>query len=191
MLNEIMCPESAWLQQAQHPETKSFTHMGALLFNNQLDEFMEASFEKLPCLIRHSSSSQKQPPLETVFSKDMLLGISANNNKDEDAVSIPVMNNMSVRKYTDKHEREVFEFPDDATVDSKQLKYLFKSGYTVQFFQPQRFSNALHHICAGFEYHFGSLAGSSAYLTPPHTQVAGRQREREKKKKEREREHDE
>lgn len=166
-LKEILCPESAWLSHVEQPDAKSyFKQMDSLLFGNQFNEFMETSFEKIPCLIRHSSSSSQKSSLEAVFSKRVLSGISSNADHP-----IPVMNNMSVRKYTDKHEREVFEFPDDAAVESKQLKSLFKSGYTVQFFQPQRFSTPLHHICAGFEYLFGSLAGSSAYLTPPHTQV--------------------
>jgi hypothetical protein len=182
-LNEILCKDSAWLQELHSPTpslTHSFTHMDKLLFDNKFTDFMTSSFEKLPCLIRHSMDSQEPQELQEVFSQQLLSGICDNE-------VIPVQHNMAVRKYTyshttsnkshedeESHEesrvRDVFEFPESATADSQQLQQLYQDGYTVQFFQPQRFSDALHSVCAGFEYMFGSLAGSSAYLTPAKTQ---------------------
>lgn len=50
------------------------------------------------------------------------------------------------------------------------MKSVFSDGYTVQFFQPQRYSDGLFHINASFEKYFQVLAGASAYLTPKNTQ---------------------
>ena len=52
----------------------------------------------------------------------------------------------------------------------KQVKKAFQDNYTIQFFQPQRYSNHIHEIISLFENTFGTLSGSSAYMTPPHAQ---------------------
>lgn len=167
-LNEIMGTEYLWLNQLNQPNNECFKKIDTLLFNGRFDEFMESSFEKFPCIIKQHSKSQEDN-LKSVFSKEYLNKICSGDEKLPWGM-IPVTNNLAARKYSKTHEKQIFDFPDDATASSKQLTQLYNDGYTVQFFQPQRFSDGLHHICAGFEFLFGSLAGSSAYLTPPRTQ---------------------
>ena len=161
-LQELRCPDSGWLEQAETPQADSYKQLNKLLFNNKFDNFIETCFEKLPCVIRHSLPS-RSPSLLSLFSQKKLISIC-------EEYDISYLNNLSARKYTENHISDVYEPPEDGVASRKQLKSLFKKDYTVQFFQPQRFSDGFHDICAGFEYLFGTLAGASAYLTPAHTQ---------------------
>ncbi len=54
---------------------------------------------------------------------------------------------------------------------SKQVDALIQSGFSVQFYQPQRYIDSLCAVNAALEQYFGCLAGASAYLTPPHAQA--------------------
>ncbi|KAL6070192.1 Bifunctional lysine-specific demethylase and histidyl-hydroxylase [Balamuthia mandrillaris] len=45
-----------------------------------------------------------------------------------------------------------------------------KEGATIQFFQPQQYSEELHVLCHALEQVFGCLVGANVYLTPPKAQ---------------------
>ena len=169
-LKEVFSDFSTTLSSPSALSSTSFKKIFSLLFGSEEDSFFKADFERLPCVVRHSSAEKKKikngAALDHVFSRHMLTQICSNKEQE-----IRVENNLSARRYSADHERESYQFDDEnAVVTSGELKKLFKAGYTVQFYQPQRFSDILHHICAGFEYSFGTLAGASAYLTPAKTQ---------------------
>ena len=89
-------------------------------------------------------------------------------------------NNLTITKYMNK--QRIDRAPDGGDADDEEeggpsvpiareaLVSAFKAGFTVQFYQPQRFADSLYKINAGFEHVFGTLAGASAYLTPPRSQ---------------------
>lgn len=54
--------------------------------------------------------------------------------------------------------------------DAATINRLFAEGCTMQFHQPQRFSEELWRLLAALERQLGCLAGCNAYLTPKGTQ---------------------
>eukprot|EP00750_Incisomonas_marina_P012486 INCI16897.1.p1 GENE.INCI16897.1~~INCI16897.1.p1 ORF type:complete len:704 (-),score=149.23 INCI16897.1:146-2176(-) len=58
----------------------------------------------------------------------------------------------------------------DSPVTADQFDNVLDTGNTIQFFQPQRYSDLLWDVQSHLETLFGCLVGSSAYLTPPNTQ---------------------
>ena len=48
--------------------------------------------------------------------------------------------NFNILKY-DGCDRDLWDNKDDEFLEPSQLKDIFQKGYTVQFFQPQRFSD--------------------------------------------------
>lgn len=125
------------------------------------EEFLLTMWEKGPVLF-NNLREERINPIDCIFSRLFLISTCEKE-------AIPYGNNMNVVKYT-TGVKSSQEYPFNDPIDSKNLAKLFKKGYTVQFFQPQRFSDCLHSICAGFEYIFGTLAGASAYLTPANAQ---------------------
>lgn len=53
---------------------------------------------------------------------------------------------------------------------AKIIKKLWKDGATFQQHQPQHHSTVLQQLMSVLESLFGSLVGSNAYITPPHSQ---------------------
>ena len=64
-------------------------------------------------------------------------------------------------------ERKSWSFKSDVA-SSKEVQSAFKKSFTVQFFQPHRFSDELHCINAGFENIFDLLLG---HLLTFHQQI--------------------
>lgn len=59
----------------------------------------------------------------------------------------------------------------EGCISADEIKKQFEdNGLTVQFYQPQRFSDPLWYLQSAFERVFGCLAGASAYLTPANNQ---------------------
>lgn len=75
---------------------------------------------------------------------------------------------LTICKYVDET-RENYDGEDFAS--RKKVARLFDKRYSCQFYQPQRYVDELFKINAAFETYFGSLAGASAYLTPPAAQA--------------------
>lgn len=117
-----------------------------------LGDFFAHCWEKYPC---HFSRNSTEDSFKSIFCKDLLL-----KTIDENHLSMET--NFAAMKYTENNGRVSFE--------GESAKEALNSGNTVQFFQPQRFCHQLFAIMSSCETLFGTLAGASAYLTPPNAQ---------------------
>lgn len=152
-------------------DPKEFRNIFSYLTDNRSSVFFEEYWEQRPVHFKSrkcSSKSRSEGQNEkcgiinqNVFSQRKLFEIVDSN-------SLLIGTNLSAVKYVKKI-RESRLFNSDMAC-SVEIEKSFKELYTIQFFQPQRFSDELHCINAGFEHIFGSLAGASAYLTPANTQ---------------------
>lgn len=77
---------------------------------------------------------------------------------------------LRVCQYAAEQDRRSEAFADGDLVTADAVQHSFEEGGTVQFFQPQRFVDALWRINGGLEAFFSNLVGASAYLTPPGSQ---------------------
>ncbi|OQR81586.1 nucleolar protein [Thraustotheca clavata] len=141
---------------------KSNTHAPTSLLESILGmsftKFQAEYFEKKPL---HLSNVQ---PCSGLFSRQKLLEILSQQ-------ALEYTSDLTITHYKD-NQRENYQPPDETTIaTSKQVEKLMKNGYSVQFYQPQRYNDQLCTINAALEQQFGCLAGSSAYLTPPHAQA--------------------
>lgn len=141
-------------------DLKGFRNIFALLTCNKVEVFFRDYWEKRP--VHFSKSNESHNIInENVFSKAKLLEIISRNDLDLET-------NLSAVQYSNNL-RTSWPFQSDIA-NAKEVLRAFSKSQTVQFFQPQRFSDELHEINAGFEHIFGSLAGASAYLTPAKSQ---------------------
>ncbi|ETV96185.1 hypothetical protein H310_10379 [Aphanomyces invadans] len=135
--------------------------LSALLQGMSMETFDSEYFEKKPLHIKDIY------PCSGLFSRSSLLNIIANE-------SLRHNDDLTVTVYKDGV-RQNFEPPEDDDHDgvatSEQVDKLMTSGYSVQFYQPQRYQKNICNINAALEAHYGCLAGASAYLTPPHAQA--------------------
>ena len=96
-----------------------------------------------------------------ILKEQSINNISTNFNivkyENNQRISHPIMNDSNINTHI-------------PTCMYKQVKKAFQDNYTIQFFQPQRYSNHIHEIISLFENTFGTLCGSSAYMTPPRAQ---------------------
>ena len=124
------------------------------------ENFFQTYWEKKPV---HFDNHGKADNLvnKRVFSKAKLLEILGSHD-------LPLETTLSALQYKD-YVRKSWPFESEVA-NSIEVSEAFSQLQTVQFFQPQRFSDELYRISAGFEHVFGSLAGASAYLTPAHSQ---------------------
>lgn len=141
-------------------DLKGFREVFRLLTGNRIDAFFNDCWEKNPVHFRSDGDSHKLID-SNVFSRKKLMEIIENHQ-------LPLDTNLSAVKYTGNC-RKSWAF-DSEVANTKEVAEAFRKLQTVQFFQPQRFSDDLHRINAGFEFIFGSLAGASAYLTPANSQ---------------------
>lgn len=128
-------------------------------------DFFSTYFEKKPLLIRERGL-KRQLFSKNLFTRDFLLEIVDQYNLSHGADFI-------LCKYID-FKRIDYEVPtrkSDAKICSAMMKACFRDSYSCQFYQPQRYSDDLHRLCASFENTFGCLTGSSVYLTPPKAQA--------------------
>lgn len=141
------------------------------------DAFISDIFEQTPCLFHRRENDANQSPIVEIISKKSFIQLIKTEFNDE----IDPMNNISAVRYINDERDDLDWFNiksskkrksqnDETIVTSKHIEMAFSDKYTIQFYQPQRFVDPLHKINSSFEYKFGSLAGSSAYLTPNNTQ---------------------
>ena len=137
-----------------------FRSIFSLLTENDQENFFRNYWEKKPV---HFDNYGKADNLvnKDVFSKAKLLEIL-------DSHDLPLETTLSALQYKDNI-RKSWTFESEVA-NAREVSKAFNQLQTVQFFQPQRFSDKLYSISAGFEHVFGSLAGASAYLTPAHSQ---------------------
>ena len=126
-------------------------------------EFFASAFEKQPVHFKNSAPSgdDMQRRLTDLFSRKTLSEICQSNELD-------VETNIQAFRYNGST-RSTKNFKNE-TISVSELESSFRAGFSCQFFQPQRFSDGLHVLNAGFEYEFGTLTGASAYLTPARSQ---------------------
>ncbi|OQR93116.1 nucleolar protein [Achlya hypogyna] len=124
-----------------------------------LTAFQADYFEKKPLVVKDVS------PCAGLFSRQKLLEVLSRD-------PLEYSTDLTVTHYKDG-QRENYE-PEDPTntlATSKQVEKQLKAGYSVQFYQPQRYNDELCAVNAALEQTFGCLAGASAYLTPPNAQA--------------------
>ena len=145
-------------EESTSPSSEDF--FASFFGGHSLSEFVEQYFERHPVHIQrpeHAAAAFCQ-----IFSREKLLTIITRNDP------IPLESNLTAVRYVNKfREDRIFT---SSTANKRELAQAFKDKFTVQFYQPQRFSDELHRINAMLENLFGSLAGASAYLTPANTQ---------------------
>ena len=143
-------------------DSQDFRHVFDAIVGSA-EEFFSSAFEQQPVHFKNaaSSSDDAQPRLAGLFSREKLRGICQSNE-------LEVETNIQAFRYNGSH-RSNKSFKNETIVTS-ELESSFRAGFSCQFFQPQRFSDGLHVLNAGFEYVFGTLAGASAYLTPARSQ---------------------
>lgn len=147
--------------------------MGHKAFDQLLGNDMTAAtffneyWEKKPLIIRRNDSNF----YSNCFDRDQMMDILTTSDRNVDNSAVPLLRfakDLRVCRYIAGKRIDAFENGSVAT--SEQLTSAFAEGYTTQFFQPQRYSNKLWEIIADMEASFGTLVGSSAYLTPPGSQ---------------------
>lgn len=131
---------------------------GAIISDSE--HFFRDFWEKKACIIRRKCVLTEEEG-GVFFSKKYLADVLDDN-------IIAYSTNITMCKYEDL--KRVGKTFDGTFAASKEVLKAFKDGYTAQFYQPQRFSDGLYCINAGFEHLFGTLAGASAYLTPSSSQ---------------------
>jgi hypothetical protein len=149
-------PEAFLEALAKKLTTEAYSDLFDLLLGGKTQEFFENCWEKSPAIFRRGLSATADIP--ELFSKRILTEIVG-------AIPLEYESNFNILRY-DGIDRDLWHCGDSLHPNSSDIKEIFREGYTVQFFQPQRFSDGLFLINASFEKHFQSLAGASAYLTP-------------------------
>ncbi|KAF0720378.1 Aste57867_354 [Aphanomyces stellatus] len=136
----------------------------ALLKGTTVEAFDRDVFEKKPLLIKSIT------PCSGLFSRQALLDVLG-----RESLEYTTDLTVTVYKNGERHNFEPEENDDDdeaaAIATADQVDDLLSSGYSVQFYQPQRYVDQLCAFNAALEAHYGCLAGSSAYLTPPNAQA--------------------
>ena len=130
------------------------------LIGISVDQFFESYWETFPCHFRRNKDCNNGERF-LFFKKDFIRII-----QDQ---SLIYGNNVSIVKYINGTRTSLECNPEDK-LKASDIRKAFNEGYTVQFYQPQRFIDGLYHVNAGFEYIFGTLAGASAYMTPSKAQ---------------------
>ena len=141
-------------------DKSDFRSIFSLLTANSQENFFETYWEKRPVHFDNFGNVDNLVN-ENVFSREKLLRILGVH-------ALPVETTLSALQYKDNL-RKSWVFESDIA-DAREVFDAFSHSQTVQFYQPQRFSDELVIISAGFEHVFGSLAGASAYLTPANSQ---------------------
>ena len=111
--------------------------------------FFARIWEKEPC--KFTWNGPQKVSMDHIMTRDGLLRVVSDNQ-------IVHETNLAAMRYTSEG-RVPLHFVSDV-ITKKDIVKAFKDKYTVQFFQPQRFSDGLHVLCAGFEHVFGTLAGA-------------------------------
>ena len=129
-------------------------------------QFLSESWEKQ--VIHFKNNNTNFDNSSESFSDETFLHIL-----EQESIS-NISTNFNIVKY-ENNQRISHSIMNDSNTNThvpiyKQVKKAFQDNYTIQFFQPQRYSNHIHEIISLFENTFGTLCGSSAYMTPPHAQ---------------------
>mmetsp|Transcript_11005 Transcript_11005/g.20358 ORF Transcript_11005/g.20358 Transcript_11005/m.20358 type:complete len:477 (+) Transcript_11005:1476-2906(+) len=123
------------------------------------EDFLENYWEKKPLLIQRN----KPDHYDGLFTRKTLLELSRENDfvcgVDLNVVACP-----------DGLVKQVVHTEGEQATARYLDSVCSKEGYTVQFFQPQRYVDKLWEHMAELEAGFSSLWGANVYITPPKTQ---------------------
>lgn len=172
--NELVCDE----------DDESFKCIFEHLIDGiSLDMFLKDIFEKTPCLFQRTESSNNNILLDIITKSSFIQFIRSFDN------GIVAENNITVVRYVDEEredldwkifhnqlkskKRKNYEHNNEDSINlvkSNDIEKIFNEKYTIQYYQPQRYFDILYKTNCSFEYHFGTLAGSSTYFTPGNSQ---------------------
>lgn len=138
-----------------------------------VEQFFAEYWEKKPLLVRKQHRT-KAYPTNSVTAKlpadalnDSTLFTKVDLHKILTERKLEYKTDLNVCRYVNG-KRDNLNSNGRAT--SEEIGKLYNEGCTIQFFQPQRYSDVLHSLMASMESHFGSAAGANVYLTPPNSQ---------------------
>jgi len=158
------------LRVVEREEGAPFDSFDGVIAGLTREEFFTQCFEKQPVLFRTTrdpatKGKRKRSFVEQqLFSRAKLVDILQHQG-------LPQINNMTITRYVGGRREDKVFADETRPVTKKAVDEVFDKGkFTVQFYQPQRFVDELYLINASFEAIFGTLAGASAYLTPPESQ---------------------
>ncbi|TDH65131.1 uncharacterized protein CCR75_000651 [Bremia lactucae] len=135
-----------------------------LLGGMSMDMFLSDYFEKKPLHVRKEEKGQLFN--SNLFSRKKMLKIM---EKQSDPFSFG--KDLAICKYVDSKRENFHDEACNGQASSRQVARLLDSGYSCQFYQPQRYADGLYELNAALEEAFGGLAGASAYLTPANAQA--------------------
>ena len=123
-------------------------------------EFFDQYWEKKPLVVRRGAAGKGF--YKGLFSRAQMLEIISGSGR-------PFVYGQDLRvcRYVDGQREDTHAGAADAGAVAAAMD---DQASTVQFFQPQRYSDELWKLNAALENSFGNLVGASAYLTPPGSQ---------------------
>lgn len=128
-----------------------------------LETFMNEYWDKKPLLIKKSTNENWLNYVKKLFSFDILKSILENASK-----KIKYENDINLCKLVDG-EKTVLNKKGVAKLNHV-IESFETNKATIQFHQPQRFSDELWNLMEKFECFFGNLVGSNIYITPNDSQ---------------------
>ena len=141
-----------------------------LLYPKTPKEFFDAYWGRKALHVERGQLDYYQ--LETLFSKASLKKEMRKNRavlNDENFTMCRIVDNKRQFQKINDNDLLVGPSPTYSSAD-KMIWDLYAKGYTLQVFQPQRWSPQLARLVQLLESTFGTLIGCNAYLTPPSAQ---------------------
>jgi hypothetical protein len=108
-----------------------FDELFEYLLDNKTEQFFQDCWEQKPCFF--SRKAHSKVVLSELLSKKVLTDIV------KERVPLPFDGNFNVLRY-DGVDRELWP-ADSEYPEAEDVKQMFAEGFTVQFYQPQRFSD--------------------------------------------------
>jgi lysine-specific demethylase/histidyl-hydroxylase NO66 len=146
------------MQQPSMPTLQSLLGTGI-----SVQDFMNKHWERKPLIIRREDRASGSTA--ALFNQARMLELVGER-------VLRHGEHLRVCRFADGERHEIVSAggPTAIAERSEVASAFDERGCTVQFFQPQRFSDPLWRLQAGLEKELGQLVGASAYLTPPGSQ---------------------
>jgi hypothetical protein len=126
-----------------------------------LEKFLADYWEKKPLFIQRNENEKWVEYVKTLFSLDQLKEIIKINN-------LKYGQDLNLCKLVNDKKKN---FNKNGSVKVDHVTKCFeKDSATIQFHQPQRFSDQLWRLIEKFECYFNNLVGSNIYITPDDSQ---------------------
>jgi len=108
-----------------------FADLFAYLLDSRTSEFFQDCWEQKPCYFPRNVSGKVI--LSELLTKKSLINVVKR-------APLPYESNFNILRY-DGIDRELWNTADSEYPEADDIKEMFTEGFTVQFFQPQRFSD--------------------------------------------------